>query len=219
MSNLMGVEGEVALLNRNVRDYVIIDMTDDVTMTDAQAQTPVKLIINAVAGKTLTFPSSSDSLMPRTQVIFLATGCDYINVEMQSGGQSGIVYSGYGTSTYSEFIAVPAFGIFMFGEEYAKQAAQSYPRIAVVTENYNVVNSDEGALISMNNAAVRSFTFAAADVANMRQGASGKLRMQGAGVVTIAASGGATVSGKTTLAINDIVTWYRDGSTTNIIVG
>jgi len=223
MSNLMDVNKDVQMLIANVRDYAIIDMTDDVTMTNAQAITQIKAIVNAVAGKTLTIPTSAITSMPLSQIIGMAIGSETINVQLEAGGNVAIVRGNPAGSAYSvsytEVIIIPGFGVFAASLQYGIAAAASYPAMRTETDTYDVLYTDQAVLVSMDNVAAKSFNFDAANIALMSAGASGKLRMKGAGVVTITASGGATVAGRTTLALNDIVSWYRDGVTNDIIIG
>jgi len=221
MSNLMDNWQVIAALVRNVRDVAIIDMdNDDYTLTLDEAKASVKAILNTGDGtKTLTIPSIADSVAPAVSIFLMTFGTNHITVAAESGAATAEVYSNDGFTAFDLVVMALPLGVYSLDSQVVESANKFFPAIIEKTDDYDVIGENSGRLLEMNNAAPKAFNFSATNVANMNPSATGKLRMKGAGVVTITASGGATVEGKTTLAINDIVSWYRDGSTNRIIIG
>lgn len=70
-------------------DYVVVDMaSDDYTMTDAEANALSKIIVNGVAGKTLTWPSSCDATAPSNQKLGLDSSEPGIILASETGGNT-----------------------------------------------------------------------------------------------------------------------------------
>jgi len=220
--DIPAIESDIAILDANSRGISLINMGgDDVILSDAQSENAIKAILNTGDGtKSITVPTSADDTSPSISAYVMTIGTNSAEVISETGGDTAQIYSNDGATALDIIVIAPLVGAFSFVAQAVKSANKMMPYdSATVTDDTDVTGLHSGVLLQMNNAAPKAFNFSDANVSAMTPNAKGQLRMKGAGVVTITASGTATVDGKTTLAINDIVTWYRDGSTTNIIVG
>jgi len=216
------IDASIATLEGNSHGLSVVDMDDDdLTLTDEQSHTALKAILNTGDGtKSLTVPSSAAGMSPSISGYIMTSGTNVIEVINEIGGATALVYSNDGVIAF-DIVAITSFGgAYSFTQQAVKSANKMMPfDPVIVIDTTDVDATHTGVLLQMDSALAKSFNFSDANVSAMTPNATGKLRMKGAGVVTITASGTATVEGKTTLAINNIVTWYRDGSTNNIIVG
>ena len=213
---------DIGVLDDNVRGVSLINMGgDDVILSDAQSENAIKAMLNTGDGtKSITVPTSADDTSPSISAYVMTIGTNSAEVISETGGDTAQIYSNDGATALDIIVIAPLVGAFSFTAQAVKSANKMMPYDPVtVTDDTDVTGLHSGVLLQMNNAAPKAFNFSDANVSAMTPNAKGQLRMKGAGIVTITASGTATVEGKTTLAINDIVTWYREGSTTNIIVG
>ena len=212
----------VSTLNKNVREIALVNMSDDdYTLTDAQSEYAIKAILNTGDGtKSITVPTSADDTSPSISAYVMTIGTNSTEVISETGGDTAQIYSNDGATALDIIVIAPLVGAFSFTAQAVKSANKMMPSGPVtVADDTDVIGVHSGVLLQMDSADPKAFNFSDTNVSAMTPNAKGLLRMKGAGIVTITASGTATVEGKTTLAINDIVTWYREGSTTNIIVG
>lgn len=123
--------------------YVIIDMaSDDYTMTVAEAVCPVKIIISGAAGKTLTWPSSCDTLAPSRQLLSFAASEAGVILASETGGD-----------TSKTILAFPALDVFFL----PGTAVSAYPAgLKIIKEiadtSYTLLASDCGGVLRFSSA-------------------------------------------------------------------
>lgn len=86
-------------LSRNVTEFVVIDMdSDDLTMTDEEAQCPLKIVTGATGTNILLSPTTSDGLVPLIQnfVTAFAGGAFYFGSE--TGGSPTLINATFNDS-------------------------------------------------------------------------------------------------------------------------
>jgi len=124
--------------------YVFIDMdSDDYTMTVEEACSPIKIVFNGVAGKTLTWPSACDNLAPPRQLMSFS-GCEPgVILASETGGITSVVLAGY---PVFDVLFLPPVGILVYPD------GKVLPR-EITGTSYTVVAADCGAVLRFTNAA------------------------------------------------------------------
>lgn len=129
--------------------YVIIDMnSDDYTMTVEEACSPLKIVSNGVAGKTLTWPSACDNLAPPRQLMSFLGSEPGVILASETGGGTAVVLAGY--PTFDTFF-LPPIGVSVYPD------GKVLPR-EISGTSYTVVAADCGAVLRFTNAAAITLT-------------------------------------------------------------
>ena len=92
--DIPAIVNEIDSLDVSVRGLAVVDMDDDdYTLTDAEASAELIAVLNTGDGtKTLTFPTTSDLLRPRSQIVTsLFSGGGAFTLASESGGASIVI--------------------------------------------------------------------------------------------------------------------------------
>ena len=107
-------------LEDNVRGAVIVDMdNDDYTMTIDEAVAAIKVIANPGTNKTLTFPTTSDALIPAVSTFITAFASGPFTVACETGGSTSEVVS----TTSDQLYVIPGTSVLSEYNDYISQDA------------------------------------------------------------------------------------------------
>ena len=208
---------EIDYATTNMRDVAVIDIADaDYTLTAAEALAGLKIIVNAgTTQRTVTIPTSVQSVCGTLQHVSLGFSSSNIELIAEWGGTSAILLAG----TTAETLALyPAFGVFAHRDVYVQKAnAKANGYSPQTASTYTPDLTDLGKVVSMNHASASTLTIPTAASAGWYDDCKINIRSGGAAGLTIAASGGVTLIGVTSLTTNQIVTAYYTGSDTWVI--
>lgn len=146
------IEADIELLDDNVRGVAIIDMeNDDRTMTDAEAASAVKFILNAGDGtKTLTYPTTSDALIAKSQSIVGIAMTAKISLVCETGGTAATIYAGSTT----DVVVIPGTAVISTAAVYAAFSNSITNGVSLSDTINNVVTASlMGAVLIANSTA------------------------------------------------------------------
>jgi hypothetical protein len=208
---------EIDYATFNMRNVAVIDIADaDYTLTEAETLAGLKAIINSgTTQRTITIPTSTDAICG-TQHQFSLVYCNSnIEVISETGGSPAIILAGSAVENIAYYAGTASVS---HGDAYAKKAnakANGYSPQTATT--YTPDLTDLGKVVSMNHASASTLTLATEASAGWHDDCKMIIRSGGAAGLTIAASGGVTLIGVTSLTTNQIVTAYYTGSDTWVI--
>ena len=214
-ASITGTFGDNAALSRMFQDVATIDMSNaDYTMSDNEAASYAKILTNVGDGtKTLTWPSTSDSLISASQFITTAFAANQVTLASQTGGSSAVI----GALRLSEVVILPGVGVFVEGDSYATSSNAVSNGVTVITDAaYSFGVSDCGKLIVGDRGTAQAFTLDS--TVDFPTNAKICVMQKGAGTVTITASG-TTIIGTAAMVQNQLICLYRDGTTDEWYVG
>lgn len=165
-----------------VNIYSIIDMnSDDYTMTDEEAYSVIKFILNGASGKILTYPSTSDEFVPPRQVLINFSGEAGVIIASESGGDTAVMKTSPDTC---DIAYVPGSGIFVVNSNLVLSK--------IITDTtYTLLTPDIGAILVFTSNTPVTLTVPAALVT---PGVNFTIVQGGDGQVTL--SGDATLIGE-----------------------
>jgi hypothetical protein len=208
-TDVAALQTEDAVLGRNVRTVVSVDMNnDDYTLTLDEANSALLVMTNVGDGtKTLTWPTTSDNTRPAQQLVVTLLASDSFSGSAESGGGTAEFVNGT-----IHIVSVPdglgVFNVDQYIQDESRKSSNGIVTLAV--GNTNTSDSNAGKLHIGSDGAAQTLTIiAASNVPNMIV----PVYCNAAGGVTIQNGLGVTVTGNTVLANGDRCTIYRDGST------
>lgn len=208
-TDVAALQQEDLLLQRNVRNYVVVDMdNDDYTMTDDEANSAVIAVTNSGDGsKTLTWPTTSDTTRPAQQLVITIFTVNGFIAAAQTGGATADLVGGT-----IHYVTVPdgigAFNVDSYVQTQGRKASNGITLLAAGDNSFD--DTQGGILQHAADGAAQTLTILAG---NLVENLTAPAYCSGAGGLTIQGDVGVTVTGNTVLAVGDKCTIYRDALT------
>jgi hypothetical protein len=154
-TDVSALQTDTTLLDRNIRTASTVDMaSDDYTLTDDEANSATIIVLNAVAGKTLTWPTSADNTRPSVQaVVTLLAGQSFI-AAAESGGATAVLSPA--TVHYVNLLPSGIYNSDEFIQVEVRRSSNGVTVTNVVSNSF--VASDTGTRMVFNNAAPQAWT-------------------------------------------------------------
>lgn len=150
--------------------FAVIDMAgDDYTMTDAESNASGKLVINAVAGKILLWPSTSDSTAPNKQTLAFLVAAPGLILQSESGGEAVLI-----NSKIADLVYLPGAVVLI-----ANSSIVSVKDIPETT--YTLLDSDIGSMLRFTNGGAITLTI---NIEQITDGMNFSIEQAGAGQVS-----------------------------------
>ena len=159
----------------SVRDIAIVDMGGgSYTMTDAEAIAASKILINTGSGSTLTWPSTADPYLTKTQYVHSEFASDDVILEEATAGNTDTLPPGYGSfviiapgvdvivaiTSYADYARTTATNVLKLGSQALKGTAVAGEIEYLTNTPYITPTADNRAVIQANhhvcNAAAKS---------------------------------------------------------------
>lgn len=208
------IEGDIELLEKNVRDYVEVDMeNDDYTMTLDEANSAYIKVINPGDGtKVLTIPTTSD--LTRPAVIFIDVSTLAVEKVFEIALESGVgvvdVIGGDVFAMMTRGFTSAQSVVFNGAQELFETMKRSGNGVETLDAGDTVlIDSMGGKLLIADDAVAQTLTI---NTGLLTENLKLEVYCTGVGGMTITA-GTATVSGNTVLAATESCTIYRDALT------
>lgn len=207
-TDVSALQVDVLLLEKNVRDYTAVDMSNaDYTMSALEANVNIIILANGGDGtKTLTWPTSADTSHPLQQLVITAYIANPVTIASETGGSTAQLYPG---SIYfvSVLGGVSALNINAYTQGLARSGYNGVSAMGAGSNSFT--DALGGKLLIGSDAAAQTVDIAAG---NYTSNLTARVYCTGAGGVTVQGALGVTVTGNTTLTSGQSCTIYRDST-------
>jgi hypothetical protein len=210
----LGVTAQIRNAALNLRGIAIIDMDDDdYTMTDAEAASAAKVILNAGDGtKTLTYPTSADAIIAKSQSIVGIAMTNKISLECETGGSAATIYAGSTT----DVVVIPGTAVISTVLVYAAFSNSITNGIQVTDTVYNTFSPSDMGRVLVANSTTGAQSWTIDTVANEAYPDNATFKVHvpvGCDGMTVTGEAGVTlVPASAVISAGNTLQFVRDGS-------